>query len=52
MFITGAPMLGADGKNYRANFVHAPFPNKSALSAFTLEARSFPACGKSLVLRP
>ena len=23
---TGTPDLGADGKDYRANFVHAPFP--------------------------
>ena len=26
MSITGTPDLGADGKDYRANFVHAPFP--------------------------
>ena len=26
MFVTGTPDLGADGKDYRANFVHAPFP--------------------------
>ena len=25
IFITGTPDLGADGKEYRANFVHAPF---------------------------
>jgi hypothetical protein len=31
MTITGTPDLGADGKAYRANFVHAPFPEKSAL---------------------
>jgi hypothetical protein len=24
MWITGTPELGADGKDYRANFVHAP----------------------------
>ena len=26
IFVTGTPDLGADGKDYRANFVHAPFP--------------------------
>ena len=53
MFITGAPTLGADGKDYRANFVHAPFSEQiSTLSAFTLEARGFPACGESPVLPP
>ena len=26
MTITGTPDLGADGKDYRANSVHAPFP--------------------------
>ena len=25
--------LGADGKDYRANFVHAPFPEKSVRQA-------------------
>jgi hypothetical protein len=30
MFVIGAPTLGADGKDYRANFGHALFPNKSA----------------------
>ena len=28
--ITGTPDLGADGKDYRANFVHAPFPEISS----------------------
>jgi hypothetical protein len=26
MSATGTPDLGADGKDYRANSVHAPFP--------------------------
>ena len=26
---TGTPDLGADGKDYRANYVHAPFPEKN-----------------------
>ena len=29
IFDTGAPDVGADGKDYRANSVHAPFPDKS-----------------------
>jgi hypothetical protein len=33
IFITGTPDLGADGKDYRANFVHAAFPEKSARQA-------------------
>jgi hypothetical protein len=32
IFITGTPDLGADGKDYRANFVHA-FPEKSVRQA-------------------
>jgi hypothetical protein len=33
MFITGTPDTGADGKDYRANSVHAPFSEKSARQA-------------------
>ena len=33
MSITGTPDLSADGKDYRANFVHAPFPEKSVRQA-------------------
>jgi hypothetical protein len=29
IFDTGPPDVGADGKDYRANSVHAPFPDKS-----------------------
>ena len=29
MTITSTPNLGADGKDHRANFVHAPFSEKS-----------------------
>ena len=51
--MTGTRTLGADGKDYRANFVHAPFSEQiSTPSAFTLEARGFPACGESPVARP
>jgi hypothetical protein len=31
--LTGTPDLGADGRDYRADFVHAPFPEKSARQA-------------------
>jgi hypothetical protein len=31
--ITGTPDLGADGKDCRANSVHAPFPEKSVSQA-------------------
>ena len=33
MSITGTPDLSADGRDYRANFVHAPFPEKSVRQA-------------------
>src|SRR4030095_2767716 len=33
MTITGTPDPGADGKDYRANSVHAPFSEKSACQA-------------------
>jgi len=33
MTITGTPNLGADGKDHRANFVHAPFSEKSVRQA-------------------
>jgi hypothetical protein len=33
IFITGTPDLGADGRDYRADFVHAPFPEKSVRQA-------------------
>ena len=46
---TGTPDLGADGKDYRANSVHAPFPNISArrASPSRSKARGFPACEPS-----
>jgi|SRR4249920_528791 hypothetical protein len=33
MFTTGTPDPGAGGKDYRANSVHAPFPENQHLSA-------------------
>ena len=48
---TGPPDVGADGKDYRANSVHAPFPtNLSTRSApCGLKARSFQAAASRLV---
>ena len=50
IFNTGAPDLGADGKDYRANSVHAPFPgNLSTPSApCGLKARTFQAAASRL----
>jgi hypothetical protein len=50
--ITGTPDPGADGKDYRANSVHAPFPEhlSTPSTPFTLEARGFPACEPSLAM--
>jgi hypothetical protein len=43
--------LGADGEDYRANSVRAPFSDISARRAlFALENRGFPACENSPAL--
>jgi hypothetical protein len=46
MLTTGTPDLGADGKDYRANFVHAPFFEKSVRQASPCGCvvRRLPAC--------
>ena len=51
IFDTGPPDLGADGKDYRANSVHAPFPDKSQRGAppCGLKARSFQVAASRLV---
>src|SRR6185369_1952748 len=49
---TGPPLPGDDGKDHRANSVHAPFSEhlSTPSTIHTLEARGFPACEKSPVL--
>ena len=47
--MTGTPTRGADGKDYRANFVHAPFSEKSARRA---PSRSRPAASQPEEKRP
>ena len=51
IFDTGPPDVGADGKDYRANSVHAPFPDKSQRGAppCGLKARSFQVAASRLV---
>ena len=51
IFLTLARRLGADGKDYRANSVHAPFPDKSQRGAppCGLKARSFQVAASRLV---
>ena len=51
IFDTGPPDVGADGKDYRANSVHAPFPtNLSTRGApCGLKARSFQVAASRLV---
>jgi hypothetical protein len=47
---TDTPNLGADGKDYRADSVHAPFPEHLSTPSnhpITLEVRGFPACEQS-----
>jgi len=43
---TGTPDLGADGKEYRANFVHAPFPENQYAKRRLKRSmvRRLPAC--------
>jgi hypothetical protein len=50
--VTSTPDLGADGKAYRANFVHAPFPEKSAPKRPLRGSvvRRLPACETSLAM--
>ena len=44
-FDTGTPDLGADGTDYRANSVHAPFPEHLSTPSipFTLEGPRLPS---------
>jgi hypothetical protein len=42
--ITGTPDLGADGEDYRANFVHAPFPEKISKPSALLSGAWFGGC--------
>ena len=44
IFDTGPPDVGADGKDYRANSVHAPFPDKSQHAERPLAASRPEAC--------
>jgi hypothetical protein len=41
MSVEGAPPLGADGKDYRANFVHPLSEQISTLSDFTPRPAAF-----------
>ena len=51
-FGTGTPDLGADGKDYRANSVHAPFPENLSTPSAPLRGvvRRLPACEASLAM--
>ena len=50
IFDTGPPDVGADGKDYRANSVHAPFPDTArGAPPCGLKARSFQAAARRLV---
>ena len=42
IFDTGPPDVGADGRDYRANSVHAPFPDKSQHAERPLAGRGQP----------
>ena len=52
IFIAGTPDLGADGRDYRADFVHAPFP-KNQYAKRPLKrsmVRRVPTCEASLAM--
>jgi phasin len=52
IFNTGAPDLGADGKDYRANSVHAPFPENQPKRPPTGERGSAAASLRSIARDP